>query len=383
MVEETTTVSDGSSSEEPLTIEAILVPPNINMDIYANVGQVIYDKINLSNLNGNLTIDDRSVLLQEVVAKGLGGTIKMSGSYDTKVRTEPAFNIKYDLSNLDFQRTFNAVNTFEKMAPIAKFINGAFSTSLIMDGKIGENLMPKYSSLNAKGFLETINGVVSGLKPLEVIGNSLDIKELKGETVLAKTRNWFEMKGGKVFVDPFDLKLSGIDMNIVGNFDLNQVLDYQIKAKVPKAKLGNAANKGLNLLEGKAKQLGIPIKEAEFVNVSINLKGALTDPKIGLNLLGTDGTSSVTEAAKEVVKNKVEETKDEVVDSVKTVVEETVDEVTEEAKDKAKDIIKDNLGSSIDSIIGTEIIDSSHKEEIKNALDKFNPFKKKKKKKKN
>ena len=86
---------------------------------------------------------------------------------------------------------------------------------------------------------------------------------------------------------------------------------------------------------------------------------------------------------KEIAKEKV----DAVVDSANTVIKENVDKVKAEAKDKAEELLKEKLGSSAGTLIdstannvlknaGTQnAVDS-----IKNHLNKFNPFKKKKKK---
>lgn len=59
---------------------------------------------------------------------------------------------------MSFQRLFKALNTFKMLSPLAGYIDGNFNTSLIMDGTLGKDLMPKLASLNVQGFLETLNG---------------------------------------------------------------------------------------------------------------------------------------------------------------------------------------------------------------------------------
>ena len=402
--EEAGTSGDNSSeSSAGYSIDAILVPPDINMSVDANIGRVLYDKIEMRNISGNLMVDDRTVVLNEVNANTLGGDILMSGTYDTQDRKAPAFNIKYDMQSLDFQQSFTALNTFQTLAPIAQFINGNFSSSLIIDGTIGEDLMPNLSTLNVKGFLETINGLVSGFKPLQAIGNALDIQELKNSITIAKTKNWFEIKDGRVEIKEFDYLLDDIAMKIGGSHSITQEIDYNIKAKVPRAKLGNgaigsAANKGISLIQSQAQKLGVSVNNAEIINLGINLTGSITNPKVKVNFLGADGETSVAEAAKDELekqvqeevatqKERLEDKKDEVLDSIRTVADEKVDAVTEEIKDKAKDVLKDKvggkLGTAIDSTLGVTLPDSvtaNKVDDIKKELEKFNPFKRKKKK---
>ncbi len=390
----TTTTTDGTEAGEATELEAVLVPENIDMDINANIGSVKYGKINLRNVNGKMAVENRSVLLDGVTADGLGGKIAMSGSYDTPLDEQPGFSFKYDLQSLDFQQTFNGVNTFQQLAPISKFINGQFTSSLIMDAKLGKNLMPDLGSINAKGFLETINGVVKGYKPLQAIGNTLDIKELKESMPIGGTKNWFEIQNGVINVQEFDYQLGDIAMKIGGSYGLDQSMNYNIKAQVPREKLGSTVGKGLDALSNQAQKLGLNVGNAEFVNLGINLTGKTNDPKVNFKLLGVDGQTSVAEAAKEQVQEQVkekvaegkaelEEKKEEIVDSVKTVVQEKVEAVKEEAAQKAKDVLKDKLGNELGKGIDSTLlpgVDTSAVDNIKKELEKFNPFKKKKKK---
>ena len=53
------------------------------------------------------------------------------------------FNFKYNLKDLGFQQAFNTLNTFQYLAPIGKYIEGKFNSTLILDGILDQNLMPK------------------------------------------------------------------------------------------------------------------------------------------------------------------------------------------------------------------------------------------------
>jgi len=346
----------------------------------------------------------------------LGGRMNISGSYDTKDIEAPSFSFKYDLQELNFKEAFNTMNTFKALAPIGQFIDGNFNSTMIMDGVLGQDLMPNLQSLNIEGFLQTIHGVIAGFKPLQVVGNALNLEALTKEIDLGGTKNWFELKNGMVEIKEFDVDLDDdIAMKISGSHGLDQNMNYKIKAKIPRALLekgavGKAVDQGYGLLQSQASKLGFNIQKSEFVNVMINLTGSLTDPKVKLNLLGGDGETSLAEAGQEALKEELNEQKealqdkaeeklqegkdiaqekvDEVVDSANTVINEKVNQAKEEVKDKAEDLLKEKLGSSAGNLVdstankvlqntGTQnAVDS-----IKNHLNKFNPFKRKKKKK--
>jgi hypothetical protein len=394
-----TTATQAPATTEGL--EPIVVPANIDMRINADIRKLIYTNMELNDLRGTLVVKDQAVVLDETTAKTLGGSIGLAGSYDSKDKDNPGFSMKFDLNKMDFQKAFNTFNSFQKLAPIGKFIEGIFNTSLIMDGKLGKDLMPQYNTLNVQGFLQTINGVVKGFKPLQSVGNALNVDYLKDNLKLENTKNWFEVKNGALELKDFDYKVKDIAMTIGGKHAISQDMDYHIKTRIPRKLLesnavGAAAGSALNALQGEASKLGINLKQSEFVNVMVNLTGNITNPKVKLKLLGGEGEEkSVVEAAKDEAKQqlqqkldegktKAKETATKAVDSAKTVVKKEVDKAAEDLTKKAKEAAKDKIGGVLDSTAQKKVdkvLEGAGKEgtdKIKENLDKFNPFKKKK-----
>lgn len=389
--------------------EPVMVPGNVRMNIDADIDRLVYTDYELKNLTGKLLVEDQTVVIQDAVAAFLGGRIGLSGGYDTRDPENPAFNIKYDMRSMNFQRVFNALNTFQMLSPLAGFLEGNFNTTLIMDGKLGKDLMPRIETLNAQGFLETLNGVISGFKPFQELGTMLNIDYLKDNIKLTNTKNWFEIKNGIVELQEFDFKYRDIDMKISGSHALMQSMHYKIKARIPRKLLeknpvGATASRGFDMIRKEASKFGVNLQQSEFVNVMINLTGTASDPKVALNLLGADGDTPVDEAVKDELKAEVEKAKEEVrqqvddkieegkqiirdatekaIDSVRTVAGQKIDELEQKATDAAKEKLGDAIGTKVDSAAlkkAAELLEQNKEaERIKNELEKFNPFKKKK-----
>lgn len=399
----TTSSSDGSG------YVPVMVPANVKMAIDANIGRLIYTDYELSNLDGQLVVEDETVVVRDAVAGLLGGKVGLTGGYDTRDPENPAFNMKYDMQNMSFQRVFKALNTFKMLTPLAGYIEGNFNTALIMEGKLGQDMMPQLASLNVKGFLETLNGVISNFKPFQELGSMLDVSYLKDNINLTNTKNWFEIQNGIVELKEFDYKYKDIDMKISGTHALMQDMHYKIKARVPRKLLeknvaGATASKGYDLLRKEASKFGVNLQKSEFVNMLIDVTGTTTKPKVALHLLGADGETPVDDAVKEELKAEVEkakaevkqqvdqkieegkqivkETADKALDTVKTVANQKLDELEKEVKDAAKEKLNEAVGDKIDSTAlkkAQEIIDKNKEaERIKKELEKFNPLKKKK-----
>lgn len=410
IVESAEGTSTPTNSAEPSEAElaengVILVPENIKVDINANVKDLLYTNMKIKNLAGLLKVDQQAVELREVKGNTLGGAVTFNGLYDTEDPKEPYYGMKLSLDKLNFQEAFKTLNTFQLLAPIGQFIEGIMNTSLSLDGTLGKGMMPNLNTLNAAGFLETIDGTIKKYPPLEKLGDKLRIIELKSGLAIENTKNWLEINNGMVEVKPFDFKVDDIPMTIAGKHGLTQTMDYNIKATIPKNKIDNnalsdAIGQSLSVVRQQASKLGIQIDEAESIDVMINLTGTIKDPQFKIQLLGADGQTSV----KEVVANKVQEEvdkqkeklgqvveeekekltqkADQVIDSAKTVLNQKVDDLKKEAGSKVDSLIKkkaDTLLKKEASKVLDTLLKNTEIDKVKQELEKFNPFKKKKK----
>ena len=317
-------ISQKMANEE--VFETVVIPNNVDIDIDAKMKKVIYTNLDINDLRGNIKIKDAIVNAKDVVGTTLGGKFEADGSYNTQNPDQPLYDLNYDVNKMNFQKAFEKLNTFKAAVPIGKFLTGNFSTKMNMKGELTEEMMPKLESLSADGFLQTINGFVHDIKPLKAIGEKLNIKYLKDHKINLKgTKNWFEIDNGFVNVKEFPLDYQGIDMLIEGKHSFTNEMDYNIKAKIPskligKGNVGNAAKTGLKFLNEQASKIGVDLNVGEFVNVLINLTGSMTNPKVNIKLLSSEGEAATI---KDVVKNVVNTVKD----SVTTVVTEKVEEV--------------------------------------------------------
>jgi hypothetical protein len=402
MTEEEVTTETTTSPE---ATEPILVPENMDIVVNADMTKVRYDKMDLNNIKGQLLVKNEAVRFENVSANTLGGQMNIEGGYDTKNHEKPRFDFAYDLKNLNFTKAFNALNTIEKIMPIGKFIDGNFNSKFSMSSELGQDLFPDLNTLVADGFLNTINAKLANFKPLQAIGDKLNINEFKNPISIKDTKNWFEVKDGGVEFKEQDYETKGIQMKIGGTHKLTGGMNYAVIAKIPRDKLnknaiGAAAESGLGFLKKEASKLGFDIDAGEFVNVLINITGSMTDPKLKFKILGSDGEASVQDAITDNIKaeaeKKIEEVKDEVVDKAKLEAEKKAEEVlgksVADAKDDAKKVA-DSLANTAAKKVEEELkkkvgdkVGEQGKKEIDKVKDKLKDVKlpkfgKKKKKK--
>lgn len=344
-------LTEENVSEEEIGI--LPVPENTVLTIDAQAKEVLYTNISLKDIKGKINVADQIAEISNATANTLGGEVGLNGSYNTQDLSKPKFEMAYNASSISYSDAFDKVNTFSTLAPIAKYIDGDLNSTFNISGLLGKDLLPVLGSLSATGFLETINGTVKNFKPLQEVANKINVDALK--TVdLKNTRNWFEIDEGKVTLKDFNYQNSGINMVIGGTHSVTNKMNYRINAKIPRSLLqnnaiGQAADKGLNLLEDQASKLGLNIEEAQDLNVDAIITGSISNPKIKINLLGIDGKESAVQAITDNLKNQAI---DEVSDAIEDKTGIDVQNLEEEVK-----VVKEDLSAKAD-------------EEIKALMDK-------------
>jgi hypothetical protein len=331
--DESTSTTTTTEEEAPLSV--IEVPGNINFRLNTNIGKLIYDNIEMTNVAGAVSIEDKKVSLDNLKMNLMEGTMTMRGHYETKDIKKPGIDFYLDIANFDIQKTATTFNTVEKMAPLAKSAFGKFSTQMSVTGYLDEKMEPVLNSLTGGGKLSTNSVVIQNFEPTNKIADALKMDQFK-KLALNNINVSFKFKDGRVQVDPTDIKFGDIYGKVAGSNGFDQTIDYIWSMNIPRSRFGGAANAVLNNLTAQAAQQGINANIGELINVDILIGGTVQKPTIKTNLheKGKDAMESI----KEQVKEKVEEKVKEVVEDVKAKASAEAEKILKDAQAKADQI---------------------------------------------
>jgi len=327
----TSTATTDTTSEKPLSV--IEVPKNIDFTLNSKLNKVIYDNLIISNLKGELAVKDQKVSMNGVDMNLLGGNMKMDGFYETTNPEKPRFKYNMDIQNFDIETVVKTFNTVEEMVPIAKSTRGRFNTTLKLNGNLDKEMMPDLNTLSGKGNMQTKSVRVIDFKALNVLAKVLKNDKLKTINV-DDTKIKYEIKDGRVYLQPFKIKMGNINGALSGSNGFDESIDYKMALKIPSKEIGIGG--AINKLNGKASSLGLNLKSAEFVNINVLMTGTVDNPKIKVNLKGAVG--SVVNNVKDQLKDKAKEEIDKGKEEAKKKAREEADKLIAEVKTQADKI---------------------------------------------
>lgn len=321
------------------------VPANIDFVLNANMKKILYDNMELNDVKGAITIKDETVRIKGLSAKLLDGSIAIDGSYSTKGNVRrPKITFDMNIQRIAIQDALKTFTTAETLIPLAKNMTGRFSTNFKMTGELGDDLSPDLSTILADGRVDLFNTTLSGSETLNNIANKLKIDKLK-KLDLPDFWTLIQVIDGKVIVDPFDVKVSDMLMNVYGSHTLENTMDYNVIMDIPNQMLGPAKD----LVGGLLAQSPIPGINAnslpEQVKMKVNLTGPLEDPKTKISVLGAggSGSSSVKDNLKDELEKQRKEAEEKLkkeLDEQKRRAQEEADKAAAEAKRKADEAKK-------------------------------------------
>ena len=320
-----------SAPEEEVTdttaLSVIELPHNINFSTRVDMKKIVYDKLNIENLAGNVALSGGVADLKNLSMNMLQGDVRMSGTYDPRDVKAPVVNFDFDMRNIDIPTAFKSFTSLQKIAPTVKDMTGNVSTQFKFTSMLDTTMMPVLNSINAYGKLQSKSIGVSNSKAFAKLADFLKKEEFRNPS-LKDVNVSFSIKNGRIYIEPFDTKIAEAKMNFGGDMGIDQTLNLKAKVSVPSSYLGGVANLANDLL-GK-----YGAKLPQTIDVNLKILGTSSKPDVQLDSGGgsAESSSSVKETAKEAVKEKVDEAKVEARQKAKAEADKLIADAEREAE---------------------------------------------------
>ena len=172
--------------------------------------------------------------------------------------------------------------------------------------------------MNGGGDLQTHMVKISDSETLNKVADALKKEDLR-TLVLNDINITYEFREGRVWVEPFDMKLGDLNANVSGSNGFDQTLDYLIKTAIPMDALGAGAAMAKGLMDQFNQQAGTNASLGDEVKVDVKVTGTNDKPRITPSF--GSGSGAVKTQAKDELKKKAKE---------------EIDKLKKEAEEKAR-----------------------------------------------
>lgn len=331
------------------TSEDIIIPKNIDFTLSAVLNQIVYGKMNITNMVGNMTVKNGILTLNNVSANALGGSAKVNGSYNTSDPKTPKVDFDIALSKVSFAETFKSVESIQKFAPIFESLVGTYSMNLKFNTSLGQSIMQTLASLTGSGALQTSDVKVENVAALTALSSALKTDALK--SISPKDLNLpFNIDNGQIITKPFNINIgNGGMMKLEGSTGLDQSINYKGTVTLPKSLANNYIN-----------------------NVPITIGGTFSSPKIGVDTkaLVTDAASSIVSGLlggkSDGTGTSLSEEKAKQIEKIRTEADNSAKKLVEEAQKQSDNLVakagSNALAKAAAKGAGKKLVDEAEKQ---------------------
>ena len=324
-----------TSEEDTVPLSVIEVPKNIDFRLVSKIDKIYYDKLEITNASGIIMVKDGKVLLEDLLVNMLEGSMKLRGEYNTLDMKAPLVDFGIEASGIDIPSAFKAFSVLEKFAPIAKAATGKVSIGMQYTSLLDGQMRPIINSIVGKGSFSSGSIGLIKSNTFAKVGDALKTKAFDNMT-LQNLDVGFEIRNGRIYVDPFETSMGTTNFVIAGDQGIDQTMNYNINMNIPRSVLGSGANESINRLYANAALKGLNISPSETLNMNVVVGGSFSEPKISIDL--KDNITQSVQAIKEEIKEKAQEEIDKKKEEAKAIVNEQTEKIIAEAEKQAEQI---------------------------------------------
>ena len=107
--------------------------------------KVLYDQIEVEQIQGNLKMEEGIAYLNNLTLSVIEGEVSTTGMVDTRGEFA-ATDVTIDIEGIDIQSAYKNFVTVEKLAPMAKFCRGSANMNIQYKSLLDDSFAPIYES---------------------------------------------------------------------------------------------------------------------------------------------------------------------------------------------------------------------------------------------
>ncbi len=273
--------------------------PGMDVDANVNIGKLVTEKFEFTNVKGALSIKEGIVKLNNLSVNAFDGNVVSKGTLDLRDEKKRPFDFDLDIKGVESNSMLSKFTSF------GNNLYGKLTMKTKLTGELDDTLGLVRQALTGDGNVSVADGKLLGFALTTSLAEFTGLDELK----VVNINNWsniFSISNGKVNINDLKIKSGSTDFIVNGTQGLDGSLDYNLNIKLP----GSTSDR--LKLPGVADQLVQFFKdESGRLSLSFFVGGMHTSPTLKLD------TKPQEEMAKQALQKKVDEGKKKVEDELK------------------------------------------------------------------
>lgn len=265
------TAEQGEKKPAQQGSKAAMPLPDVEMDVNANIGTLVTQKLTMKNVRGNIRVANGVIDMRNLNMSLFDGAVNSKGTLNLRNPERPTFDLTLDMNSLKANPALSMFTSFGQR------LFGDMNMNIAISGALNDTLGLIPSSLNATGKVALNNGKLQGVKVNQQVASLVGVGDLS-EINFKDWANAFAIKDGRAIIPDLKITALGADYTITGSQGLDGSLDCKMSSLLSEAASAKVSVPGF---VGEALNA---LKEPDGrVRLDFNIGGTMDNPKVALD----------------------------------------------------------------------------------------------------
>lgn len=225
-------VKGDTTASKSASTGVVIIPDNLDVTLTATATKVLYNGLQLDSARGNLIISNGKLIMKETGFNIIGAAAVMDATYVSKSATKAYFDFHINAKDFDVHKAYNQIELFHDMVSSARYVKGIVSLDYGVKGKLDENMMPIYPSLEGGGVLSVQDVQVKGFKLFTAISKATNRDSINNPN-LKKVDFKTTVKNNIITLERTKMRIFGFRPRMEGQVSLDGRLNLKMRIGLP------------------------------------------------------------------------------------------------------------------------------------------------------
>ncbi|PTQ94012.1 AsmA protein [Mucilaginibacter yixingensis] len=211
----------------------ILVPKTLNLTFEADVKKVRYSGMNISDVKGQMQINNGQLLLKQAGFNLIGAPVVMDATYGSITPQRAYFDYHINAQNFDIKKAYNQIKLFHDMASSAASAEGIVSLDYKLGGRLNANMKPVYPSLKGGGVLSVKSVKLKGFRLFSTVGKQTGHDSLGRTSDVSKVDIKSSIANNIITIERTKMRFAGFRPRFEGQVDFKGNLNLKFRLGLP------------------------------------------------------------------------------------------------------------------------------------------------------
>ncbi len=236
-----------------------------------NINNIKRDKLNIKDVKGKLTFNDRNFIIQQLRMKLLGGSLEMRGDFNITPQKNLVVKTFLLCDKVNMSSLLRDLDNFGQETLTNQNLRGKFSSKMFMKAYFNNRLELDERKLRIIADLALDNGEIINFEPMLALSKFIKISDLN-KVKFARLENQIEISNRKIRIPAMYINSNVAKFTISGEHTFDNRIYYYVKLNLLNILTNKFRNKNKGLNPNKNPKGGI--------NLFVTMNGPADNPSI-------------------------------------------------------------------------------------------------------